>query len=118
MEKPQTSSDTRNFLFICSVNRNRSKAAERVCNQLAQAMGKKIQCESAGVHLLAETRVTKQMADRADIIFVMEPYMKDILKREFNQPAEKIVCLDIPDVYPMQDPELAAIIRNKLLKYF
>ncbi len=118
MEKPKTSSDTRHFLFICSINRNRSKAAERICNQLTKATGGNVRCESAGVHLLAERRVTKKIADRADIIFVMEPYMKDILKRDFNQPEGKIISLDIPDIYPMQDPELAAIIRKKLLQYF
>jgi len=118
MKKSEKSSDTRHFLFICSINRNRSKAAERVCNQLTKATGGDVQCESAGVHLLAERRVTKQMADRADTIFVMEPYMKDILEHEFNQPKGKIISLDIPDIYPMQDRELAAILRNKLLNYF
>lgn len=108
---------TKHYLFICSVNKNRSKAAEYVCEQLSQAKGKDVRCESAGVHPLAVSRVTKETADRADRIFVMEDYMKTTLENDFRQPGEKIVCLDIPDVYPLQDPELQAILRQKLEPY-
>ena len=105
------------YLFICAANQNRSRAAERICSQLTQAKNRNIKCESAGVHLLAIRRVTKKMADRADIIFVMEDYMKEALETEFNQPAEKIICLDIPDIYDVRDPELEAILREKLMPY-
>jgi len=57
------------------------------------------------------------MADKADMIFVMEDYMKEILETEFHQPAEKIICMDIPDIYYVQDPELKATLRQKLLPY-
>lgn len=88
-----------------------------VCSQLVQAENRDIQCESAGIHPMAVRRVTKKMADKADIIFLMEDYMKEILEKEFHQPAEKIICLDIPDIYYVQDPELEAILRQKLLPY-
>ena len=65
------------YLFICAVNQNRSRAAERICSQLAQAKNRNIECESAGVHPLAIRRVTKKIAEKADIIFVMEDYMKE-----------------------------------------
>ena len=48
------------------------------------------------------------------MIFVMEDYMKAILERDFRQPAEKIVCFDIPDIYTLQDPVLEAILKAKL----
>jgi len=105
------------YLFICAVNQNRSRAAERICRWLAKEKGKDIECESAGVHPLAVRRVTKKMAEKADIIFVMEDYMKETLQTEFHQPAEKIICLDIPDIYYMQDPKLEATLRQKLLPY-
>jgi predicted protein tyrosine phosphatase len=117
MKKSEISARTRHFLFVCSANRNRSRAAEQVCTQLARAKGRDIQCESAGIHPLAVRRVTRQMADRAGMIFVMEPYMKTIIERDFGQPGQKIVCLDIPDIYPMEDPELEAILRSELLGY-
>lgn len=105
------------YLFICAANQNRSRAAERICSQLAQAKNRNIRCESAGIHPLAIRRVTKKMADKADIIFVMEDYMKETLETEFHQPAEKIICLDIPDIYDVRDPELEATLRAKLLPY-
>jgi len=84
---------------------------------LAQAKNKDIQCESAGVHQLAVRRVTKKIADKADIIFVMEDYMKETLEKEFHQPAEKIIYLDIHDIYDALDPELEATLREKLMPY-
>jgi predicted protein tyrosine phosphatase len=108
---------TTHYLFICTANQNRSRAAERICSQLAQAKNKDIRCESAGVHQLAVRRVTKKMADKADIIFVMEDYMKQTLETEFHQPTEKIICLDIPDIYDVRDPALEATLRQKLLPY-
>jgi predicted protein tyrosine phosphatase len=108
---------TIHYLFICAANRNRSRAAERICRQLAEARNRNIECESAGVHPLAVRPVTQETAEKADIIFVMEDYMKEILEQEFHQPAGKIICLDIPDVYDMRDPELEATLRQKLLPY-
>ena len=92
-------------------------AAEHICNQLARATNRDIECESAGVRPMAVRRVTKKMADKADMIFVMEDYMKEIMEAEFHQPAEKIICLDIPDIYYVGDPELKATLRQKLLPY-
>ena len=92
-------------------------AAEHICNQLARATNRDIECESAGVRPMAVRRVTKKMADKADMIFVMEDYMKEIMEAEFHQPAEKIICLDIPDIYYVRDPELEATLRQKLLPY-
>jgi predicted protein tyrosine phosphatase len=108
---------TAHYLFICAANRNRSRAAERICRQLAEAKNRNIECESAGVHPLAVRPVTQETAEKADIIFVMEDYMKEIMETEFHQPAGKIICFDIPDEYDVGDPELEAILRQKLLPY-
>ena len=91
--------------------------AEHICSQLAKATNKDVECESAGIHPMAVRRVTKKMADGADIIFVMEDYMKETLMTEFHQPAEKIICFDIPDIYYVHNPELEATLRQKLLPY-
>jgi len=107
----------KHYLFVCAINQNRSITAEHICNQLARATNKDIECESAGIHPTAVKRVTKEMADRADIIFVMEDHMREILETEFHQPSKKIVCLDIPDIYYVRDAELEATIRQKLLPY-
>ena len=107
----------KHYLFICAINQNRSITAEHICKQLAKATNKDIECESAGIHRTAVKRVTRKMADRADIIFVMEDHMKEALMTEFHQSPEKIICLDIPDKYYVQDAELEATIRQKLLPY-
>jgi predicted protein tyrosine phosphatase len=105
------------YLFICSANLNRSKAAERICYNLAQAKGLDIICESAGVNPAAERKVTRQIADQADMIFVMEDYMKKILIYDFQQPADKIICLDIPDIYYINDPVLEKILIQEIAPY-
>jgi predicted protein tyrosine phosphatase len=105
------------YLFICAANRNRSRAAERICSQLAEAKNRDIECESAGVHPLAVRPLTQETADGADTIFVMEGYMKEILETEFHQPARKVICLDIPDVYDIRDPVLEATLRKKNMPY-
>jgi predicted protein tyrosine phosphatase len=110
-------SHTKHYLFICSINQSRSITAEHICNQLAKATNKDIECESAGIHPMSAKGVNKNMADRADLIFVMEDYMKETLMTEFHQPAEKIICMDIPDICYVGDPELEATIRQKLLPY-
>jgi predicted protein tyrosine phosphatase len=104
-------------MFVCAVNRNRSKAAERICKQLAQAKGREIECTSAGVDPLAERRLTKQMAEKADIIFVMEDYMQSILENDFHQPAGKIICFDIQDVYFINDPVLEKRLTDEIKPY-
>lgn len=105
------------YLFICAANRNRSKAAEQICKDLMEAKGKNIECQSAGVHELAEKRVTKYLADWADRIFVMEEYMQDILVIDYGQKPEKIIVFDIPDIYPIYDPILEQILIKKIEKY-
>ncbi len=109
--------DKTHYLFVCSANLNRSKAAERICKNLAQAKGLDIDCESAGVNPIAERQVTKQIADSADMIFVMEDYMKKILMDNFHQSEDKIVCFDIPDVFYLNDPVLERILINKIEPY-
>ena len=105
------------YLFICSANLNRSIAAEKICRELTNKSNRKTKSESAGVHALANRKVNKIMADKADKIFVMEDYMKQKLIKELNQPAEKIISFDIPDIYPLQDPELHRILTKKIKQY-
>jgi len=48
----------------------------------------------------------------------MEYDMKAELERRFQQPREKVICLNIPDVYPRFDPWPARILKDKLFEYF
>lgn len=105
------------YLFICSANRNRSKAAEEICRQLAARKNTCVECFSAGVDSLATVRVTKKMANKADLIFVMEEYMGELLQFHLAQDPKKLICLDIPDIYSRFDPKLEAMINRKLKRY-
>ena len=76
-----------------------------------------IEAVSAGIAVYSENPMTKYLADSADIIFVMEDYMKKLLEEYYGQKPEKIIVLNIPDIYPKNDPELVAILKKELTQY-
>ncbi len=65
--------------------------------------GSRHPCFFAGTSPAASTPLTQDLADDADMIFVMEEWMKDLLETEFGQPSGKLVCLDIPDEFRRED---------------
>jgi predicted protein tyrosine phosphatase len=105
------------FLFVCYANADRSPTAEEVCRRVARDNGLEIETSSAGVSRETHRPVTKEMADRADTIFVMEPYMVTELVEEYGQDPGKVICLDIPDSYLRNEPELVGTLENKLYEY-
>lgn len=107
-----------NYLFVCYVNENRSPTAEEVCRRIAQANDLQIDVSSAGISRGANRPLTKEIAHRADKIFVMEGYMKIALVEDFRQNPAKIICLDIPDIYNRDDPWLVSILEDKLYEHF
>jgi predicted protein tyrosine phosphatase len=105
------------YLFVCYANMDRSPTAEAVCERIAAENGLEIEASSAGTSLGANRPVTKQMADLADKIFVMEPHMATELVEEYGQNPAKIVCLNIPDVYVQNDPILVQRLEAKIYEY-
>ena len=112
MEKTQ-----RRYLFVCAANRNRSPTAEEVARVLADRNGLDIEVRSAGLSPFAEKPLTKEMADWADLIFVMEDYMARVLEATYGQDPRKIICLDIPDLYERGDPVLVYLLEEALQPY-
>jgi predicted protein tyrosine phosphatase len=106
-----------NILFICYGNLNRSPTAANVARKLAEDNKLHIDVASAGIAVYAENALTKYIADQADIIFVMEDYMKDLLQGYYSQRPEKIIVLNIPDIYTRNDPELVQILEKQLRHY-
>jgi predicted protein tyrosine phosphatase len=104
----------KNYLFICYANIHRSKTAEDICRILAELNSLPITISSAAVCKESPRTVSKEMADRADVIFVMEEYMKVELEEDYEQDPSKIICLNIPDVYERGHPELVRILTNAL----
>jgi predicted protein tyrosine phosphatase len=107
----------RNILFICYGNINRSPTAAEVCKDLAIRMGLDLNVISAGIATYSDSLLTKELADEADIIFVMEDYMKQMLLEYHGQAAKKIVVLDIQDMYERNDPELVQLLEKVLPPY-
>jgi predicted protein tyrosine phosphatase len=111
------SETTPHYLFVCAANRNRSPTAERVFRALAAQAGFAVQVSSAGLSPFSENPLTKDLADSADLIFVMEDYMAQDLETRYGQDPAKIVCLDIPDIYMRDDPLLVHVLKEALAPF-
>ena len=107
----------RHYLFVCAANRNRSPTAAAVFRALAAQAGVAVEADSAGISPFSERPVTKELADSADLIFVMEDYMARELEATYGQDPVKIICLDIPDVYYRDDPLLVHLLKEALVPF-
>ncbi|WP_175970024.1 low molecular weight protein tyrosine phosphatase family protein [Burkholderia sp. BCC0322] len=97
-------------LFICSRNRLRSPTAEAVF-----AAWPAVETDSAGLAPDADTRLSAEQLDWADVVFVMERAHRARLAAQFGTHLrhKKIVCLDIPDRYTYMQPELVTLLERK-----
>lgn len=103
-----------NLLFVCSENRLRSPTAEVVFSNYpgVNAIG-------AGTNLDAETTVTGDLVEWADVILVMEKSHKNKISKKFKEllKEKRLVCLDIPDNYKRMQPELIKLLEAKVSRY-
>jgi predicted protein tyrosine phosphatase len=101
----------RKLLFICSRNRLRSPTAESVF-----AGWPNVETDSAGLATDAETVLSADQVEWADLIFVMEKTHRTKLAQRFKAQlkGKKVVCLDIPDDYEFMQPELVSILERKV----
>ena len=99
------------ILFLCSRNQWRSPTAEAVYRN-----DPRVDVQSAGVSKSARRRVTEKLLLWADLVLVMESAHRQRLDDEFPDSACNmwIEVLDIPDDYPFMDPELVALIRERV----
>lgn len=99
------------LLFVCRLNRHRSATAERLfCKR------QDLDVRSAGTSEDAMVRVNERMLDWADVIFTMDELQQKDLKQMFPQhPAvDRVICLDIPDVFSFNDPELVQLLEERV----
>jgi len=105
----------RRVLFICTANQNRSPTAEALL-----ARSQRYEARSAGISPLATRPVTRDLLEWADLIFVMDErydrHRTQLLELfpEVEGLAEKIIVLNIPDIYERDSPELIALLRQRL----
>jgi predicted protein tyrosine phosphatase len=89
-------------MFLCSRNRLRSPTAEQVFSTWPG-----ISCASAGTNHDAEVRLSAELVEWADLIFVMENAHRERLRARFQAwlRDKRVVCLDIPDDFNLMDSE-------------
>jgi predicted protein tyrosine phosphatase len=103
-----------NLLFVCSENRLRSPTGEEVFSQYEG-----INAIGAGTNNDAETPVSGDLIEWADIIFVMEKTHRNKVSKKYKEllKGKKMVCLDIPDVYERMDSELIKLLKSRVSRH-
>lgn len=94
-------SENKNLLFVCSRNKWRSKTAETVFKNYQN-----ITVRSAGTSKVAKTKISENLINWADEIYVMEKKHKEIIEQKFGRLDKEIYILNIPDEYQYMDEEL------------
>jgi len=103
----------KNLLFICSKNRLRSPTAEAVFSAY-----KDVQAIGAGTNKDAETPVSGDLIEWADIILVMEKTHRNKVAKKYKKllKDKRLISLDIPDNYDCMQPELIQILKTKVAR--
>ncbi|GGO21704.1 low molecular weight protein tyrosine phosphatase family protein [Deinococcus humi] len=96
-------------VFVCAQNKLRSPTAEAI---FRDTPGWEV--ASAGTNRDAETPVSRDLLEWADVAVCMEKRHRDILCQRFKGalPDERILTLGLPDDYEFMDPELIVILRR------
>ena len=97
------------ILFICTLGIQRSRTA-------ADLFKDKYETKYKGV--FGSDPPKKEDIEWADAIIVMEKEHEIELKKQFPNLTKKIICLDIPDMYYYNDPELREILKRKVNDVF
>ena len=101
------------LLFVCSENRLRSPTAEAVFSEYEG-----VEAMSAGTNADAETPVSGDLIEWADIILAMEKSHKNKIGAKYKKllKTKRLVVLDIPDVYEYMQPELIQLLKSKIAR--
>jgi predicted protein tyrosine phosphatase len=106
----------KHLLFVCTANRHRSRTAEDIYRQ-----DPCYEVRSAGTDVLEddpdEQPLTRELLDWADIVFVMEPYHREVIDERFPDHIKRIVVLNIEDVYYRCDPHLINLLQKRVKDY-
>jgi len=99
------------LLFVCSENRLRSPTGEEVFSEFED-----IEAIGAGTNSDAETPVSGDLIEWADIILVMEKSHRNKISKKYKEliKDKRLVVLDIPDNYERMQPELVKLLKAKV----
>jgi predicted protein tyrosine phosphatase len=103
-----------NVLFVCSQNKLRSPTAEQI---FADWPG--VETSSAGLNNDAETPVSAESVEWADLIFVMEKVHQTKLARRFKRHLKnaRVICLGIRDDFEYMEPALIALLNERVARH-
>jgi predicted protein tyrosine phosphatase len=96
-------------LFVCTGNFDRSPTAEDMYKGVAG-----LEVKSAGISVAAQKPLSRELVEWADIIYAMEELHKKVVVKLDPSAKDKTIALDIPDIYHRDQPELKAILKQKL----
>ncbi|MDH5440406.1 MAG: phosphotyrosine protein phosphatase [Candidatus Bathyarchaeota archaeon] len=99
-------------LFVCTGNMDRSPTAEALLKRKGD-----YEVKSAGTWLYAARRISLDLIEWADLIFVMEEHHRDVVLGICRGAENKTVVLGIPDRYPRNSPQLIGILKAKLSEH-
>ncbi|HVL66463.1 MAG TPA: hypothetical protein VM364_04285 [Vicinamibacterales bacterium] len=104
----------RNVLFVCKLNRSRSATAERLFCKRPD-----LDVRSAGTEDSALVRVNQRMLDWAEKIFIMDATQAEALEQMFpgHPSLGRMVCLDIPDDFTFLQPELVQLLEERVSRH-
>ena len=105
-----------NYLFVCTYNINRSVTAAKIFSELLKKYKIKGNVKDAGVSETAKNRISKELINWADKIYVMENFHKDIIVKIEPNAKDKTEILGIQDLYGINDSNLIRILKQKLDK--
>lgn len=107
-------SPRKKVLFVCDANRLRSPTAIELYQH-----NEDLEVKSAGISREIAIRVTSELLEWADIIFVFEKRHRNLIHKEFNGLywRKSITCLYVPDLYDYMDPDLIYILKQRLKRY-
>jgi predicted protein tyrosine phosphatase len=99
-------------LFVCTANVSRSRTAEVVFRELAGAREHSVR--SAGTAPGATRLLTTREMAWADAVAVMEEAHLAVIRRRWPRHAGKVTVLGVPDDYDRDEPELRALLRERI----
>lgn len=99
------------LLFVCSENRLRSPTAEAVFSEYMN-----VEAIGAGTNSDADTPVSGDLIEWADIILVMEKTHRNKVSKKYKEllKNKRLVVLEIPDNYEYMQPELIQLLKTKV----
>lgn len=102
------------LLFVCSENRLRSPTGEEIFSRYdgVEAIG-------CGTNADAETPLSGDLIEWADVVFVMEKSHRNKVKKKYRDllKNKRLISLDIPDNYERMDPNLIRLLESRVSKH-